>query len=39
MRERAEELGGLLTAVPSPAGGRVLARLPLARSVSRLGGP
>jgi signal transduction histidine kinase len=39
MRERAEELGGLLTAAPSPEGGRVLARLPLARTVSRVGGP
>jgi signal transduction histidine kinase len=39
MRERAEELGGLLTAAPSPEGGRVLARLPLTRTVSRVGGP
>ena len=39
MRERAEELGGLLTAAPSPDGGRVLARLPLMRAVSRVGGP
>jgi two-component system NarL family sensor kinase len=39
MRERAEELGGLLTAAPSPGGGRVLARLPLARTVARVGAP
>ncbi|WP_433787046.1 sensor histidine kinase [Actinomycetospora sp. CA-101289] len=31
MRERAEELGGLLCAAPTPTGGRVEARLPLAR--------
>ncbi len=38
MRDRAEELGGRLDATPSPAGGRVLARLPLARApVSRAG--
>ncbi|MHC1560113.1 sensor histidine kinase [Actinomycetospora sp. C-140] len=31
MLERAAELGGLVSAAPSPAGGRVEARLPLAR--------
>jgi two-component system NarL family sensor kinase len=31
MLERAEELGGLVVAAPSPDGGRVEARLPLAR--------
>jgi signal transduction histidine kinase len=37
MRDRAEELGGRLDAAPSPGGGHVLARLPLARAaVSRV---
>ncbi len=33
MCERAAELGGSVSAAPSPTGGRVLARLPLARVV------
>jgi signal transduction histidine kinase len=38
MRERAEELGGTLTAGPSPAGGHVVARYPLPRiGVSEVG--
>ncbi len=34
MRERAEELGGTLAAGPTPSGGRVCARYPLARPLT-----